>query len=121
MATIAEQFPHYHKSVKKLDSIDVYRVLSLFDVTDPCLQHAIKKLLVAGGRGGKDISKDVAEAIVTLTRWQEIQVENMPTPVVVEEGKPFTMLTPEQGAAEVTAEMLRQQREQQAGIRVVPA
>lgn len=50
-------------------------LLKLFDVTDPCLQHAIKKLLVAGGRGQKDISKDIQEAIVTLTRWQQMQEE----------------------------------------------
>lgn len=72
-----KKFSHYHKDVSNLEFIDVYRLLLLFNVTDPCLQHSIKKLLVAGGRsGGKDINKDVAEAIVTLQRWQEIQREN---------------------------------------------
>ena len=67
---------HYFKDVSKLNTIDVYRVLQLFNVTDPCLQHAVKKLLVAGGRGaGKDIGKDVQEAIDTLVRWQEMGVE----------------------------------------------
>lgn len=69
-------FPHYHKDVSHLDTIDVYRVLQLWDVTDPCIQHAIKKLLVAGGRGHKDISKDVHEAIVSLQRWEEMQAED---------------------------------------------
>lgn len=68
---------HYYKDVSKLQFIDVYRVLGLFSVTDPCLQHAVKKLLVAGGRGaGKDIYKDVQEAIDSLVRYQEIQKEN---------------------------------------------
>lgn len=68
---------HYHKDVRHLDSIDVYRVLSLFNVTDPCLQHAVKKLLVAGGRGaGKDVTRDVQEAIDSLTRWQEMHAED---------------------------------------------
>lgn len=68
---------HYYKSVSKLEYVDVYRILSLYNVTDPCLQHAIKKLLVAGGRGaGKDINRDIQEAIDTLDRWQEIQQEN---------------------------------------------
>lgn len=67
---------HYFRSVKGLDQIDVYRVLQLFEVTDPCLQHAIKKLLVPGKRGaGKDIARDVREAVDTLKRWQEMQQE----------------------------------------------
>lgn len=70
---------HYFKDVSSLQTVDVYRVLSLFNVTDPCLQHAVKKLLVAGGRGaGKDIGRDVAEAIDTLTRWQEMRAEDVP-------------------------------------------
>lgn len=68
---------HYFKDVSKLKTIDVYRVLELFNVTDPCLQHAIKKLLVAGGRGaGKSIDKDVQEAIDTLLRYQAMKRED---------------------------------------------
>lgn len=56
--------------------VDVYRVLLVFGVTDPCLQHAIKKLLVAGGRGGgKDQGRDVQEAMDTLERWAEMRAE----------------------------------------------
>ena len=66
---------HYFKDVSKLQHIDVYRVLSLFNVTDQAIGHALKKLLVAGGRGVKDIDKDVQEAIDTLTRWQEMRAE----------------------------------------------
>jgi hypothetical protein len=67
---------HYFKNVQHLDGIDVYRVLELFNVTDPCLQHAIKKLLCAGGRGAKDMEQDVQEAMDTLERWQDMQVED---------------------------------------------
>ncbi len=66
---------HYFRDVSNLTHIDVYRVLQLFGVTDPCLQHAAKKLLVAGGRGAKDIEQDVQEAIDTLTRWQDMRIE----------------------------------------------
>ena len=67
---------HYFKDVSKLDVIDVYRVLVLFDVTDPCLQHAAKKIMLAGSRGaGKDVSRDVQEVIDTLIRWQEMRIE----------------------------------------------
>ena len=34
---------HYFKPVHNLTHIDVYRVLELFEVTDPCVQHAVKK------------------------------------------------------------------------------
>lgn len=72
-----KKHPHYFKDVSHLSSIDVYRVLSLFSVTDPCIQHAVKKLLVAGGRGaGKDIDKDIKEAVDSLVRWQEIRKED---------------------------------------------
>lgn len=58
-----------------MEYVDVYRVLSLFEVTDPCIQHAIKKLLVAGNRGHKNLEKDVQEAIVSLERWKEMRSE----------------------------------------------
>ncbi len=67
---------HYFKDVSKLQTVDVYRVLRLFEVTDLCIAHAIKKLLVAGGRGAKSVEKDVTEAIDSLTRWQEMQIED---------------------------------------------
>lgn len=72
----ARKHNHYFKSVEGLADVDVYRVLLLFGVTDPCIQHAVKKLLVAGGRGaGKDINRDVQEAVDTLQRWQEMRLE----------------------------------------------
>ena len=67
---------HYFKDVSNLKFIDVYRVLLLFAVTDPCLQHAVKKLLCAGNRGIKDELKDVQEAISSLTRYLEIKTED---------------------------------------------
>lgn len=74
----SKKHSHYFKSVAGLTHVDVYRVLHLFNVTDPCIQHAVKKLLVAGGRGaGKSIEKDVKEAIDSLVRWQEMRDEDV--------------------------------------------
>ncbi len=70
------EFKHYQKPVEHLKWIDVYRVLVLFDVTNPCLQHAIKKLLCAGQRGAKDQQQDVQEAIASLVRYLEMQTED---------------------------------------------
>jgi hypothetical protein len=67
---------HYYKDVP-FDDVDIYRLLLIFNITDPCIQHAVKKLIVAGGRGGgKDISRDIKEAIDTLRRWQDMRQED---------------------------------------------
>lgn len=67
---------HYKKDVSHLDMIDVYRVLELFNVTHPALQHAAKKILAAGGRGAKDWEKDVQEAIDSLNRALQMREED---------------------------------------------
>lgn len=67
---------HYFKDVSKLNAIDVYRVLELFEVGDPAIQHAVKKLLCAGGRGAKTMPQDVQEAIDSLNRWKEMRKED---------------------------------------------
>lgn len=78
MSDIAKKYSHYYRHCP-YDAIDIYRVLKLFEIADPCLQHAIKKLMVAGGRGAKDFDKDIAEAIVTLTRLQQMRAEEKET------------------------------------------
>lgn len=67
---------HYFKPCP-YDQVDVYRVLQLFTVTDPCIQHAVKKLLCAGGRGPKDAAKDIQEAIDALERWKAMRAEEV--------------------------------------------
>ena len=47
-------------------TVDVYRVLSAFEITEPELQHCIKKLLAAGQRGAKDYQQDLREASASL-------------------------------------------------------
>lgn len=74
---VKEEHPHYYKDVSGLKTIDIYRILALFNVTDPTLQHAIKKLLVAGQRGaGKDQLVDVGEALASLRRFFEMHNED---------------------------------------------
>ena len=73
---MARKYNHYFKNVAHLECIDVYRVLELFGVTDPCLQHAVKKLLCAGIRGVKDQGKDIQEAIDALQRALEMRQED---------------------------------------------
>ncbi len=70
------EYKHYQKNVEHLKWIDVYRVLDLFGVSNPCVQHAIKKLLCKGTRGVKDTQQDVQEAITSLVRYLEMQTED---------------------------------------------
>lgn len=74
MNIIRKVYNHYFKRVPS-KYIDIYRVLLVFEVDDPCISHAVKKLLVAGKRGAKGIDKDIGEAIDSLRRWQEMREE----------------------------------------------
>lgn len=71
-----KEYSHYYKKIPSgVEYVDVYRVLELFQVHNPSIAHAVKKLLVAGGRGHKNIEKDIKEAIVSLNRWVEMREE----------------------------------------------
>lgn len=66
----------YIVDISKYNKLDIYRILSLYNVTNPCLQHAIKKLLCAGKRGVKNQTQDINEAILSLKRFVEMQGED---------------------------------------------
>ncbi len=53
-------------------TVDVYDVLQAFGVSCPALQHAIKKLLCAGLRGGKSAEQDIGEAANSCRRAIEL-------------------------------------------------
>ena len=63
---------HYFKDVSKLEVIDVYAVLELFGVTNPCMQHIVKKALCTGKRGHKDFAKDLQDIADTANRAVEL-------------------------------------------------
>jgi hypothetical protein len=56
--------------------IDVYRIIDLYELHDPCFQHALKKILVPGARGHKDLTKDINDIIDTMQRKLEMMAEN---------------------------------------------
>lgn len=66
----------YARDVSKFQTLDIYRILALFEVTDPCLQHASKKVLCAGMRGAKSKEQDVREAIQSLERCIQMMEED---------------------------------------------
>lgn len=56
--------------------IDVYRIQVQFNMTDPCLLHAHKKIMCPGVRsGGKSVEKDIKEARYSLERWCQMRDE----------------------------------------------
>lgn len=62
----------YAKPIPKgLTSLDVYDVLIMFDVCDPAIQHAVKKLLACGQRGHKNAFQDLREARESIDRALE--------------------------------------------------
>ena len=63
---------HYFKDTSNIAEIDVYAVLKLFEVTDPCLQHIVKKALCAGKRGHKDMMEDLQNIVDTAIRAVEL-------------------------------------------------
>lgn len=66
---------HYFKDVSRLTELDVYMVCELWQVDDAsgATQHAIKKLLLPGQRGGgKDRVRDLREARDTINRRLEL-------------------------------------------------
>lgn len=52
--------------------IDVYDVLQAFDVTNPALQHLIKKALCTGIRGHKNKEQDLQDIIDSAIRAKEL-------------------------------------------------
>lgn len=70
------RYQHYFRDVSHLEGLDIYRILALYEVTDPAIQHAVKKLLCAGSRGVKDRERDYREAVDSINRALEMIEED---------------------------------------------
>ena len=71
-------------------SVDVYDVLRAFNVTDPAIQHAIKKLLCTGIRGHKDSRQDLEEAIQSIERALDVVTVEEKLAASADESQPVT-------------------------------
>lgn len=54
-------------------SVDVYDVLQAWGVSNPALQHLIKKALQCGQRGHKDNAQDLQDIIDSAIRARELE------------------------------------------------
>ncbi len=66
-ATVAPQPNRYARTINGA-TVDVYDILRAFNVTCPATQHAVKKLLMPGQRGGKSVTQDLREAMASVRR-----------------------------------------------------
>lgn len=70
-ATLVGQWNKYNRVCKGV-TIDVYDVLKAFAVTDPALQHLIKKALCTGLRGHKTREQDLQDILESAKRAVEL-------------------------------------------------
>ena len=61
----------YDRTIKGF-KVDVYDVLKAWKVTNPALQHLIKKALQAGDRGHKTLFQDMDDIVASSIRAREL-------------------------------------------------
>lgn len=69
---ITERRSKYHREIKPGVWVDVYDVLVAWSVTNPALQHLIKKALQPGERGHKDVEQDLQDILHSAKRAIEL-------------------------------------------------
>lgn len=65
----------YLREIKPGIFVDVYDVLMAWNVTNPALQHLIKKALQAGDRGHKSREQDLQDIIDSAIRAKELEIK----------------------------------------------
>ena len=70
----------YHVTIHDINgngsvTADVYAILNACPITNPALQHLVKKALFAGSRGHKDKLEDLDNIIESAIRAKELEVE----------------------------------------------
>ena len=63
----------YQREIKPGVFVDVYDVLQAFNVTNPALQHLVKKALAVGQRGYKDTAEDLQDIVDSAVRAKELE------------------------------------------------
>lgn len=63
---------HYYIDVSNVDEVDFYEIALRYNVTDPCIQHILKKCLAVGNRGHKDFHTDLKDIYDTAKRALDI-------------------------------------------------
>lgn len=67
----------YHREIKPGVWVDFYDIVNAWSVTNPALQHLIKKALQPGERGHKDLLTDMQDIVDSAVRARQIEVERV--------------------------------------------
>ena len=62
---------HYRFEYKNL-KLDPARIMLIYNVTHPMQQIIVKKSLVTGERGNKNLLQDIDDIITACNRWKEM-------------------------------------------------
>ena len=76
MENVYSEKSRYTRQIKGVD-VDVYDILVAFNVINPATAHAIKKLMMPGERGQKDVITDLEEAKASIERAIELECKNV--------------------------------------------
>lgn len=63
---------HYFIDVSDVNEVDFYEIAKRYNVTDPAIQHILKKCLAIGNRGHKDLETDLKDILKTAKRALQI-------------------------------------------------
>lgn len=66
---------HYRKEYKGV-KLDPARIATIYEISHPLQQAILKKSLVTGGRGQKDLEHDIKDIICACHRWLEMIEED---------------------------------------------
>lgn len=67
---------HYRFEYKGL-KLDPARIAAIYKANHPMQLPIIKKTLLAGNRGHKDVIRDIDDIITAAQRWKEMLLEDM--------------------------------------------
>ena len=62
----------YNRKIRS-EIVDVYDILQAYEISNHAVAHAVKKLLMPGDRGYKNIIQDLEEAKFSIKRAIEIE------------------------------------------------
>lgn len=63
----------YQREIKPGVWVDIYDVIKAWNVTNPALQHLLKKACQPGGRGHKSLEQDLQDIIDSAIRAKELE------------------------------------------------
>ena len=78
---MSEKHNHYFRDCP-YDKIDVYRIIDIFEITDPAAQHILKKCIATGKRGHKDEKRDWQDILDSAQRRLDMIAEDSKITVV---------------------------------------